>query len=184
MKCRVVASVLILSVLAGCQQTSGTQQQAAALTLAAESLGQRQMQTRRFDTTDERNILAACAGVLQDLGFTTEETNLKAGLIVASKDRDAVESGQVAGQVFFALLVAAMGGRADPVWDANQKIRISIVTRPTGDRSGIVVRATFQRVIWNTKNQISRVETIDKPEIHQQFFEKLSQSVFLEAHQI
>lgn len=184
MKCRVVASVLILSVLAGCQQTSGTQQQTAALTLAAESLGQRQMQTRRFDTTDERNILAACAGVLQDLGFTTEETNLKAGLIVASKDRDAVESGQVAGQVFFALLVAAMGGRADPVWDANQKIRISIVTRPTGDRSGIIVRATFQRVIWNTKNQVSRVETIDKPEIHQQFFEKLSQSVFLEAHQI
>lgn len=184
MKRRVVVSALILAALAGCQQASGTQQHAAALTLAEENLGQRQMQTRRFDTTDERSILAASAGVLQDLGFTTEETNLKAGLIVASKDRDAVEAGQVAGQVFFALLVSAMGGRADPVWDANQKIRISIVTRPAADRSGIIVRATFQRVIWNTKNQISRVETIDKPEIHQQFFDKLSQSVFLEAHQI
>lgn len=184
MKRRVVVSALILAALAGCQQTSGTQQHAAALTLAAENLGQRQMQTRRFDTTDERSILAASAGVLQDLGFTTEETNLKAGLIVASKDRDAVEAGQVAGQVFFALLVSAMGGRADPVWDANQKIRISIVTQPAADRNGIIVRATFQRVIWNTKNQISRVETIDKPEIHQQFFDKLSQSVFLEAHQI
>lgn len=184
MKRRVVVSALILAALAGCQQTSGTQQHAAALTLAAENLGQRQMQTRRFDTTDERSILAASAGVLQDLGFTTEETNLKAGLIVASKDRDAVEAGQVAGQVFFALLVSAMGGRADPVWDANQKIRISLVTRPAADRNGIIVRATFQRVIWNTKNQISRVETIDKPEIHQQFFDKLSQSVFLEAYQI
>ncbi|HYD69564.1 hypothetical protein [Azospirillum sp.] len=184
MRRRAAACALVMAMLGACQQTAAVKEQAAALTLAPESLGQRQMQTRRFDTADERAILAAAAGVLQDLGFTTEETTASAGLIVGSKDRDAVEAGQVAGQVFFALLVAAMGGRADPVWDANQKIRLSVVTKPTADRSGIVVRATFQRVIWNTKNQVSRVETISAPEIYQQFFDRLSQSVFLEAHQI
>lgn len=175
---------LVVAMLAACQQTNGVKDQTAALTLAPESLGQRQVQTRRFDTADERAILAATAGVLQDLGFTTEETKASAGLIIGSKDRDAVEAGQVAGQVFFTLLVAAMGGRADPVWDANQKIRLSVITKPATDRTGIIVRAMFQRVIWNTKNQVSRVETITTPEIYQQFFDRLSQSVFLEAHQI
>lgn len=182
---RAAAWALIVATLTACHQPVPVkEQQTAALTLAPESLGQRQMQTRRFDTADERAILAATAGVFQDLGFTTEETKASAGLIVGSKDRDAVESGQVAGQMFFALLVAAMGGKADPVWDSNQKIRLSVVTKPAADRGAIVVRATFQRVVWNTKNQVSRVETIGTPEIYQQFFDRLSQSVFLEAHQI
>lgn len=181
---RSAAAGLLVVVLAACQQTSTVKQQSAALTLASESLAQRQMQLRRFDTKDDRALLAAASGVLQDLGFAIEESNAATGLIVGSKERDAVEAGQVAGQMFFAVLVAAMGGRADPVWDANQRIRISVVTTPSADHSGTIARVTFQRIIWNTKAQISRVETVDTPEIYQQFFDKLSQSAFLEAHQI
>jgi hypothetical protein len=129
-------------------------------------------------------MLAAAAGLLQDLGFTIEETSAKAGLIVASKDRDAVEAQQVAGQIIIAALVAALGGRADPVWDKDQKIRVSVATRPAAGVSGTIVRVTFQRIIRNTKLQVSKVETIEEPLIYQQFFDKLSQSVFLEAHQI
>ena len=54
----------------------------------------------RFDTKDEGAILAAAAGVMQDLGFTIEETQAKAELVSGSKDRDAVEAQQVAGQIF------------------------------------------------------------------------------------
>ncbi len=129
-------------------------------------------------------ILSACSGVLQDLGFTLEESSVATGLLVASKNRDAMEAEQVAGQIFVAALITAMGGTADPVWDRDQKIRISIITQPALDGAGVVVRVTFQRVVWNTKNQVSKVETIGDPGIYQQFFDKLSQSVFLEAHQI
>ena len=122
------------------------------------------------------------AAVLQDIGFTLEESSTEMGLLMASKDRDAVEAQQVAAQIFLAAIVAALGGRSDPVWEKNQKIRISIATRPVN--SSVVVRATVQRVIWNTKNQLSRIETIEDPQIYMQFFDKLSLAVFLEAHKI
>lgn len=169
--------------LVACQTTPSVEQQTQALTLSSQSLASRQFQSRRFDTDDEATILSACAGVLQDLGFIITESSSSAGLLVASKDRDAVDSGQVAGQIFLAALIAAMGGQADPTWEKYQKIRISVVTTPLRAKK-VKVRVTFQRVIWNTKNQISRVEAIDDPIIYQQFFNKLSQSVFLEAHQL
>ena len=167
-----------------CQPQSDVQSQTAALTLPPESLAQRQLQMRRYDTKDESAMLRACAGMLQDLGFGIEETSTNAGLVVASKDRDAIEAGQVTGQIVLFALITALGGKYDPVWENNQKIRISIITRKSAEAEGILVRVIFQRVIWNTKNQVSRVETISDPQIYQQFFDKLSQSVFLEAHNI
>src|SRR5690606_1871056 len=152
-------SILIMALplaIASCQTTS-VERQTAALTLSADNLGQRQIDSRRFDTEDEAEILAACAGVLQDLGFSIEEGSSESGFVVGSKDRDAVETGQVAGQMVLATLAAALGARVDPVWDRDQKIRIAIVTKPT-PRSPTLVRATFQRVGRNNKGQISRME--------------------------
>lgn len=47
-----------------------------------------------------------------------------------------------------------------------------------------LVRVTFQRVIFNEQGRISRAEQITDPELYQKFYEKLSQAVFLEAHEI
>jgi hypothetical protein len=172
------------TLLAGCQTVDTKQQHVAALTVSTEDLALRQAQLRRFDTMDEAKILQGCASVLQDLGFSIDEAAPSSGLIVGSKDRDAVEAQQVAGQVFFAVLISALGGKHDPVWDHNQKIRISIISRPSADRNATVVRATFQRVVWNTKGVISKAETLADPEMHRLFFDKLAQALFLEAHQI
>ena len=153
--------------------------------MTPDTLERRQLQTRRFDGIDEHKILAASAGVLQDLGFNLDESETKLGLIVASKERSAVS----ASQVTMSVLVALLTGSATAV-DKNQKIRVSLVARPaataadTGPPTSYYVRVTFQRIIWNTNGQVSRVEAIDEPAIYREFFDKLSKSVFLEAQQL
>lgn len=150
-----------------------------ALIWSQETLKERQLQTRRFDTGDEESILQAVAGLLQDLGFNIDESETKLGIIVASKDRDATDGGQVA----LAFLVALAGGGTTPV-DSNQKLRASVVTFPASEGKALNVRVTFQRVVWNTQGQVTKSEALKDPEFYREFFEKLSKSVFLEAHEI
>lgn len=142
-----------------------------------QSLEMRQLQTRSFDTINENNILTACAGLLQDLGFSIDSSETKLGLITGSKDRDAKEGGQIATAVF----VSALFGTST-VYDTNQNIRASIVTHRNGNK--IIVRVTFQRTVWNNYGNISKLEILDDPEMYSGFFDSLSKSVFLEAHAI
>lgn len=150
-----------------------------ALQLSPESLADRQLQTRLFETNDEAMLLSASAALLQDLGFTLDESESGLGVIVASKDRDATEAGQVVMAVVLALLGANV-----PI-DEVQKLRASVVTKPVGeDGRRIAVRVTFQRIVWNNRGQISKQERLNEPEFYQEFFSKLSKAVFLEAHEI
>ena len=170
--CVVIAAAMLV---AGCEQGIPPE----ALALSQVSVEKRTLQTRFFETEDEANILSASVGVLQDLGFTLEESETDLGVLLASKDRDAVETGQVVGAIALAILGVSM-----PI-DKNQKIRVSVVTRPIDDGRGrTAVRVTFQRLVWNTRNQLSKIESLNEPELYRGFFEKLSQSVFLEAHDI
>ena len=90
------------------------------------------------------------------------------------------------------MVALLVGGNAANSMDKSQKIRLCIVVKPvTSDsseakkeNSGWVVRATFQRMVWNSYGQLNRLEGLKDPELYQQFFEKLSKSVFLEAQKI
>lgn len=177
MKIRALPALLAAAMLIGaCEQGIPKE----ALQLSPQSLQDRQAQTRRFDTSDEAMLLSASAAVLQDLGFNLDESETGLGLVVASKERDATEAGQVAG----AIMLAVLFGANMPI-DKNQKIRASLVTRPVGeDGASTAIRITFQRVVWNTQGQISKTEALDDPAMYQEFFEKLSKSIFLEANQI
>ena len=148
-----------------------------ALALSAESLQRRGLQTRKFDTTDEAKLLSAAVGLIQDLGFTIEGTQAKLGLVTGSKQRDATDAGQVAAAVAIAILL----GVSTSV-DKDQTIRVSIVTRPSGQQTSL--RATFQRAIRNTSGQTTRLEFIADEDIYQEFFQRLSKAVFLEAQKI
>jgi hypothetical protein len=148
-----------------------------ALALSAESLQRRGLQTRKFDTIDEAKLLSAAVGLIQDLGFTIEGTQAKLGLVTGSKQRDATDGGQVAAAVAIAILL----GVSTSV-DEDQTIRVSIVTRSSGQQTSL--RVTFQRAIRNTSGQTTRLEFIADEDIYQEFFQRLSKAVFLEAQKI
>ncbi len=150
-----------------------------ALALQPEALALRRLQTRRFDTSDEKEILRASLGVLQDLGFEIDESESKLGVLVASKDRDATDPMQITAGIAISVFA---GGPPPPV-DRNQRIRASLVTRVLSAHEA-QVRVTFQRTVWNTEGGISRAESLTDPELYQEFFSKLSKSLFLEAHGI
>jgi hypothetical protein len=150
-----------------------------ALQWNKETLKDRQQQTRKYDTQKEGDVLSACSSLLQDLGFTLDESETELGMLLGSKERSATDAGQVTAMIFIALL----GGGAMPI-DNVQKMRASIITRLNNDGTSMLVRVTFQRVVWNTQGQVSKSESMKDPEIFQEFFSKLSKAIFLEAHEI
>lgn len=247
---RFAVLALALTALTGC--ANHAQISKDMLTLSPESMKMRQLQTKRYDTNDEKMVLSASASVLQDLGFQLDESNPDLGIIVCSKKRDATD----AAQVTMAIFIAALGGGAVPI-DQHQTIRVSLVTAPmakakesagakaqaaltpemitaacarisakmqqslSGELNGVLppdeadrmskyvaqqvvrglnddlllrmknrdygatrVRVTFQRVVVNTQGQVTRMEALETPELYQEFYEKLSKSVFLEANDI
>ena len=156
------------------------------LKLSPDSLEKRKLQSRQYETTDEKKIISASAGVLQDLGFTLDDSETKLGFVMGSKDRNAVDAGQVT-LATTAVVLAAFAGTYSNAYefiDKEQKIRASIIVQPSQDNQKTMVRATFQRLVWNMGGNLSRVETLKEPELYQGFFEKLSKSVFLEEQKI
>ena len=150
------------------------------LKLEPESMAQRQLQTRKYNTAAEDAIITTCISVLQDAGFNVENTDAKLGTILASKEREAVEAGQVAG----ALIIAAVFGVSVPI-DNNQRMFASIVVSPAAsEKKASLVRITFSRLVWNNQNAVSKAERLEDPEVYQTFFSKLSKGLFLEAQNI
>ncbi|MEK6764591.1 MAG: hypothetical protein AABY96_17970 [Nitrospirota bacterium] len=178
-----LASIMLLT---GCVTHT---EPAELLQLTAEAPMHRAMQTRFFETRDEKELLSASAAVLQDLGFQVEESVHEVGFLRATKERSAREYGQYIQRALFFIL--SLGKLLAPV-DLHQKIAAGLITRPLNqDASRQEVRIVFYRVVWKgdgqTDNQYippgqQSMEMIRDPEIYQQFFAKLSKAVFLEAH--
>lgn len=164
--------VVSLFLLAACRTAIPRE----ALQLTRESMRSRQLQTRNFETSDEKRILSACAALLQDLGFTIEESETKLGVLTGSKMRSAVDASQIAGAVIFTLLL----GVFLPV-ERDQLMRVCVVTRPA-EPGRHTVRVTFQRIVFDMGGHVCRREMITDPKVYEDFFLKLSKSVFLEAH--
>jgi hypothetical protein len=149
-----------------------------------ELLEQRQAETRRYDGLKEPDLISASANVLQDLGFNLENSETKLGVITASKQRDATSGGEIAG----AILIGVLTGVAPPT-SKDQTIRVALVVRPVNDSKGqtmtnnFFVRITFQQIVRRTDNSVTAMNLTD-PKLYQDFYERLSKSVFLEAQKI
>lgn len=176
-----VAIVLLCLGLVGCETIPK-----GFLKPSEAFLENRQLQIRQYDTTNQEQIMSSVAGVLQDLGFTLDNSETKLGFVAASKKADATSGGQMAGAFFLDMLAALGGGRGTAMQncDKEQVVKACVITKPSLGEGKSVVRVTFQRIVWNMNNQISKVETINDPEIYQKFYESLSKAIFLEAQKI
>jgi hypothetical protein len=186
-------TALGLLFVAGCETLPDN-----AMALSPDSLQQRQLQTRRVEGIDEKALLAASAGVLQDLGFNIDESETRLGVIVASKKRSAIDTADIitssletlAVNMVFALVFGDNEKEGEINFDVTQKIRISIVTRPALDSSGQprkdaqVIRVTIQRFVWDDDGNLTHAESVEDPKVYQKFFDRLSKSIFLELQAI
>jgi hypothetical protein len=197
---KIIAGICAISLFSGCATTIPPE----ALQMQPDTLANRQIQSRKFDIKSESELLSASASVLQDMGFNLDESQTSLGVIVASKSRDAKEGGQIASAVLLGILF----GAAAVSYDKDQKIRASLVTKPAvmnnpikleptnkagknvkfdqqvEASSGFVVRVTFQRLVWNQKGIMTKIEGINDPAIYTEFYEKLSKSIFLQAQNV
>ena len=150
----------------------------STLLLNPASIEQRQVETRRFENISEENLLSACAAVLQDLGFNIDSSESPLGLITASKQRNARDTNQ-----FLRGLALAMIGVHTPL-DVDQTIRalVVVIPAPGEKKNNHLVRISLHRTVRTTQG--NRAEWLKDPELYQGFFTKLSQSVFLEGHNI
>lgn len=142
--------------LSGCV-TNGDQM--AAFSSDVSQVQQRQIDSRVFETDDETMLLQAVVGVLLDTGFKVTETNMAQGLVSAQK-----------GKSGFGLL-------------AGRDVRITVTTFKVTD-SSIRVRATLQDISTGVDPRYTRGEQVRDARVYQEFFDKLAQSLFLEANQV
>lgn len=188
----VAASAIVMAMgLMGCVAQTHPQD---LFQLQEESLRNRAMQTRVFETKDEAELLSASAAVLQDLGFQIEESVREVGFLRAAKERSAREYGQDISRFgIFVLSTGLIFVQQPPIIiavDLHQKIAATLVTRPiNADATRQEVRVVFYRVVWkgdgSAGNQSiapgeQRMEMLRDPVMYQTFFAKLSKAVFLE----
>lgn len=150
------------------------------------NLETRQLQIRQYETTDQALIIGAVAGVIQDLGFTLDESESQLGLVSASKKADASRKAEKVLAAIVDILGALSGADTDlsETLDATQIVKASIVAKPSLDATKTVVRITLQRIVWTKAGQISKVESIMEPAIYDKFYASLSNAIFLEAHKL
>jgi len=156
------------------------------LVLPTDYLSAREQQMRKYGTTDEKKVIQASAGALQDLGFTIDKSETDLGMIVSSKNRTAVSPGQVTAAITAdaACLLFGCYSNLYGTTDKTQKIEASVLVNTSLAKDSTVVRVKFQTVVWNASGQVSRFETIKDPKLYQDFFERVSKAIFLEEQKL
>ncbi len=168
------ASLLAMLMLGGCVSANDIAMRVGAPPQNAPEI--RELQSARFDTIDERQLLADATQVLQDLGFSVDESAPQMGVLAGSKNRDATEAGQVAAQIALTVVAAAFLVAYVPTWDTDQTIRATLTTRPLPGSRQILLRAWFERIVRNNQGH-ARVEPLLMPDMHREFFQALRNGI-------
>ncbi len=174
-----LSALLAACLIAGCATIPPD-----SFVVTPEIMQRRQIETRRYDGIREEELISAGAGVLQDLGFNLENSETRLGVLTASKQRSAVEPGEIAAAILMVLLRGPIMAVSK-----DQTVRVTLVVRPVIDRHGRpmadshFVRVTMQRIVRRTDNSVY-VESLHDAPLYREFYERVSKSVFIEAQKI
>jgi hypothetical protein len=138
----------------------------------------RAAQSRVFDTTDRRRMLAGIVSTLQDLDFKLEVLDEELGVVSGKKF---VENERIYGTDLSyllyqpdALLVLNRNYRTwGPFNHRNNLVRVTATVRKRND-SQLVVRASAQYYL----------RAVEDPAPYQKFFRTLEQTLFLQGHSV
>ncbi len=146
----------------------------------------RQAQTRDFDTPDAKLVMKAMLNVLQDEGYVVKNAVVDLGLITAAKDvdlapgRSGAESGGLGGAVVVGGIV--LGRQSASRYRKTEQRDFTGNVSEFGQQTR--VRVSFQRRVLDNKGQVVGVETVDDPEVYQDFFSRMDKSVFLQRENL
>jgi hypothetical protein len=181
------AAFISMLALAGCAELPPDY-----LVLPPESAAERELQSRRFDSVEEKDLLLASVGVLQDLGFAMETKGSALGFVQGTKEREAKAPEQKLVLMVLLALAASQGhsGGNMPVDQIREDQTISVLlsVRPAtaGDAKGRphshLVRVTFHSHLRQPLGPTAGA--LHDPDLYRSFFELLSRALFLEAHKL
>jgi hypothetical protein len=151
----------------------------------------RAYQTRDFDSADAQQVMKAMLNVLQDDGYVVKNAVVDLGLITAAKEID-VAPGRSSSGGFGGLGGIIIGGPGPGGVivgsDGPQTFRKTEVRDFTGNVSAFGkqtrVRVSFQRKVLDNRGGVIEVAPIDDAEFYQDFFSRMSKSVFLQQEQL
>ena len=152
---------LALLLVSGCngQQTRSPQR---------TQLEIRQIQTRTYETKDTKMVMKAMLNVLQDNGFTINQTSLDLGFVNATKEVD-VENPW---EKFWTRHVLTM----------NSITTCTVNISEFGNQTR--VRVNFQVKGMTAIGSIAAVYQVDDPKFYQDFFAKVDKGIFVEKEKI
>lgn len=134
----------------------------------------RQFQTKNFDADSVQVVMKSMLNVLQDEGYVVKNVALDLGFLSANKDED-VERGS---RRFWSQL--ANGGEAR--WTKNERIEATINVTQFGPQ--IRVRTNFQKKIFDNTGAMVSVKQMVDENFYQDFFSKVSKSIFIQEHEL
>lgn len=136
---------------------------------AQSQLEIRSFQTKEFDVADTKMVMKAIVDTLQDEGFSLKNVDTTLGIINATKEVDIEDKYAV----FFATLLAGNKAR----WKKLQNLEASVSVTPIGNRTKVWVN--FSMKLIDNEGKTIKVETVKDPNYYQDFFSKVSKSLFL-----
>lgn len=173
--CRFLGVLGLAASLSACQDANKIALKVGAPPPNAAQL--RTVETKQIEGFDAPTLLTSATATLQDLGYIITESAPQAGVLVASKQRDAQEVGQVAGQILLTVAMAAFGVLNDPTWDKSQAIHVTVVVSSAEHAAAKSIRVSFDRYVMNNHGVLWRTELITDPKIYNEFYIHLNQSL-------
>jgi len=151
----------------------------------------RELQTRTFDTKDEKLVMKAMLNVLQDDGYVVKNAVTDLGLITATHESDLAPGRSGGSDLLGGLVILGGGGgggwgigtqTSEPRYQKTEQIEFTGNISEFGEQTK--VRVSFQRKVLDNRGEVVEVQPIDDGDFYQNFFSRMDKGLFLQNEKL